>query len=490
MSCAVNVNMDRYITSPDLVPKYFNNECLRLMGFTSLEQVVQLNKEHVWWQYIIPLQDLEHAAKTQADVQAGVPVKSEFHLHRPVHTSTPDDQREFTRWVENITFPERDASGKVVSLYAFMTDVTDRLAQKLQSQRLEDAVATRKAADSFIDMVSHEVRNPLSAILQLSDAISTSFSLEHKNEYPELAENIDMVLDASQTITLCAEHQKSIVDDILVLSKLDSDLLRLLVERAQPIELLRQALKMHQSEFVAADIATLLVIEDSYYSAGIDYVLVDHRRTLQIILNLVGNAIKFTRTSKQRKITMSLAASSVRPSEALGGVVFGKGVASGDRQALSQAFSPLESSESDENTYVTFAITDTGRGLAREEMSHLFERFSQGSIKTYKKYGGSGLGLFISKRLSELQGGQISVESQGLGKGSTFAFYIKAQRCDRMPTAQEEPATPDATTTPPKPLEGTAQPRKEPGNSTTDDKGASSTSTSCHLDILREFILR
>jgi len=80
-----------------------------------------------------------------------------------------------------------------------------------------------------------------------------------------------------------------------------------------------------------------------------------------------------------------------------------------------------------EEVYINFAVEDTGRGLTTDEKKLLFQRFSQASPRTHVQYGGSGLGLFISRELTELQGGEIGVASEA-GKGSTFAFYIRARR--------------------------------------------------------------
>lgn len=80
-----------------------------------------------------------------------------------------------------------------------------------------------------------------------------------------------------------------------------------------------------------------------------------------------------------------------------------------------------------EEIYLEFAVRDTGRGLSREELKVLFQRFQQASPRTHVQYGGSGLGLFISRELTELQGGEIGVSSES-GKGSTFAFYVKCRR--------------------------------------------------------------
>jgi len=87
---------------------------------------------------------------------------------------------------------------------------------------------------------------------------------------------------------------------------------------------------------------------------------------------------------------------------------------------------------SGDNIYIKFAVQDTGRGLDESERTLLFQRFRQASPRTHVQYGGSGLGLFISRELTELQGGEIGVSSER-GVGSTFAFYVKARRAENMP---------------------------------------------------------
>lgn len=89
-----------------------------------------------------------------------------------------------------------------------------------------------------------------------------------------------------------------------------------------------------------------------------------------------------------------------------------------------------------EEIYLEFAVQDTGRGLSPEELKVLFQRFQQASPRTHVQYGGSGLGLFISRELTELQGGEIGVSSES-GKGSTFAFYVKCRRSQEPSEAVE-----------------------------------------------------
>ena len=265
--------------------------------------------------------------------------------------------------------------------------------------------------------VSHEIRNPLSAILQLADGILST-----------TVETAEATIDAARTIIICAQHQKKIVDDVLVISKLDSNLLVLSPDRSDPRLLIQKALKMHENEVFRAKIQASLRIEQSYMDLVSDAVLLDESRVLQVVLNLLGNAIKFTQKLEPRSITISLSASHEVPTGREHGIVFAAPRAI-KRPSLQRLVSTPQSTElHGKSIYMQIAVIDTGRGLAPDDIDRLFRRFSQVSPKTYQKYGGSGLGLFISKELTELQGGQIGVKSDGLGKGSTFAFYVRTKR--------------------------------------------------------------
>lgn len=151
----------------------------------------------------------------------------------------------------------------------------------------------------------------------------------------------------------------------------------------------------------------------------------------QVLINLTTNAIKFTTTEETRTIKVILSASLEPPS-------------SSEHPCVS--YFPMRSKRIDqslgpdwgdgEEVYLEFAVQDTGRGLSPEELKVLFQRFQQASPRTHVQYGGSGLGLFISRELTELQGGEIGVSSQS-GKGSTFAFYVKCRRSQEPSEAIE-----------------------------------------------------
>lgn len=186
-------------------------------------------------------------------------------------------------------------------------------------------------------------------------------------------------------------------------------------DKVQAPALIKKALKMYEAEIERAGIDATLCIEPTYEELGVDWIILDPSRLLQIMINLLTNSIKFTQFSEVRKIKLCVGASHQRPTGQHHGISF-----------VPQRYNrPSRTPHSDwghgEDIYIQIAVYDTGKGLDADEMKVLFGRFQQASPKTYKQYGGSGLGLFISRELCELQGGQIGVASEG---GQTvFTFY-------------------------------------------------------------------
>jgi signal transduction histidine kinase len=338
-------------------------------------------------------------------------------------------------WLLATSFPEVEPDGRVSVIMGWITDISkQKAADRLLSQRLEDALETKRQSENFIDMTSHEMRNPLSSILLSADSIISSLEsndLALPDQEDRLtAPVVEDIVDAAHTIILCANFQKKIVDDILTLSKLDASLLEIAPDKTQIPQLIEKALRMFDTEILRAEIQTRLVVEPTYDALEVDWVVLDSSRLLQVIINLLTNAIKFTQHSDLREITIYIGASHERPTGKHHGIDF---------VPLRNAKSPPTPTSDwgeGEDIYLQVAVADTGSGLDDKQIQALFKRFAQASPKTYKQYGGSGLGLFISRELCELQGGQIGVSSSA--DRTTFTFYVKAKRW--VETDEEQPA--------------------------------------------------
>jgi len=293
------------------------------------------------------------------------------------------------------------------------------------------------------------MRNPLSALIGCADEILASLTEVRRNlqESEDLKSSaltsttpkpartshlLDEAIEAADTIIYCAMHQKRIIDDILTLSRLDSNLLHVSPEPSQPLQLVQGALKMFESELKRANTTLDFIAEDSLEKLQAQWTLLDPSRVLQILINLMTNAIKFTRTESERRIVITMGASTSKPSET---------------NPLNVQYVRKSNSSPDQTTkaewgtgevlYLCITVQDTGRGLDESEIKNLFHLFAQASPKTYQTYGGSGLGLFISRQLVEMQGGEIGVAARR-GKGSTFQFYIKTRRTNPATAVQAD----------------------------------------------------
>ena len=152
-----------------------------------------------------------------------------------------------------------------------ITDISHlKWAQGLQNRRLQEAEETRRQQNEFIDITSHEMRNPLSAILQCADDILSTLGHHQEKDVPPTMDAINSCVDAAHTISLCVQHQKSIVDDILTVSKLDSNLLVITPVVAQPVEVVRRAVKMFDPELQAKDIEMSFEVHSSFAELDVD----------------------------------------------------------------------------------------------------------------------------------------------------------------------------------------------------------------------------
>ncbi|ENI02496.1 hypothetical protein COCC4DRAFT_63420 [Bipolaris maydis ATCC 48331] len=322
-------------------------------------------------------------------------------------------------WVLTSIFPELNDDGAVIELIGCCTDI----------RYWPPYCGFYKGAynwslENFIDTTSHEMRNPLSAVIQCADSIiSTHRSFGESPDYEKAYRNIlETTIDAAETIVQCSKHMKTIVDDVLTISKLDSGLFVMTPVDVQLESIARDAVKMFEGEAKSAGIDLRFLVEDSCKNSDIQMVSLDPTRVLQILINLITNAIKFTRLEPFRKINVSLGITFERPTHSEHGrVAFSRTSEASEAQTLQADW------EKGDIVYIIFSVQDTGRGLSDEEHQLLFTRFSQASPRTHIDYGGSGLGLFISRRLSEMHGGAIGFTSKP-GVGSTFSFYVKSRK--------------------------------------------------------------
>ena len=320
------------------------------------------------------------------------------------------------KWIMASCGQEQNEDGSLTSIMGSITDISllkqaqedaieratlsERLAQsqkeanEIQTRSRIEAEEARKSMEKFMDITSHEMRNPLSAIVQSADGISSSileFQASAKTPVV-LDELVESNLEATRIITvrhlrwrycklladmhdeqLCAQHQGRIINDVLTLSKLDSAMLQVSPTPTQPPVVVKGALKMFEGELASHDIKLEFSFEESYERFEIDWVMMDPSRVTQILVNLITNAIKFTQAEEKREIKVSLGGSVDKPPN-------GKQVNLEwfpSRGIESKKDLTLDREWGEEvPVFVYFAIKDTGQGVSDEEKARLFHRFA------------------------------------------------------------------------------------------------------------------
>lgn len=256
-------------------------------------------------------------------------------------------------------------------IFATMTDLRERVRHEDQLRKAtNEAQAASKAKSEFLANMSHEIRTPMNAIVGLTHLGLTTEEPERLRDY-------------LGKIDRAARSLLQIINDILDFSKIEAGKLQL---ESMPFDLF--AVLDNLSDMVNLPAARkglelLFAVEPGLPSQLVG----DSLRLGQVLLNLVGNAIKFTEA---------------------GQIVVQVKAAKKGRDFVR----------------LRFDVTDTGVGLTREQLTKLFESFSQADTSTTRRYGGTGLGLAISQRLVDLMDGEITVESEA-GRGSTFSFSAR-----------------------------------------------------------------
>lgn len=343
--------------------------------------------------------------------------------------NTPSGEEEPAQ-IQVLAFPYRDSeTGSVKSIMACTTDISRlKWAEDFQARLAAEAREAKRQQEAFIDVVSHEMRNPLSAIVHSADAITNAVAECHAKLAEVPAPCIEALADNLQSariILQCANHQKRIIDDVLTLSKLDSMLLSITPVSVQPAKLISSIIDMFEPELKSNHINYQVTLDPSLSHMSIDHVCLDPSRVTQVFINLLTNAIKFVKSSNEPLISIRAGVCQDSPR-----CFFPKNMFWATESKPDDEVTNSPEWGSGEELYLTFSVEDSGIGLQDKEIVKIFERFRQANVKTHVKYGGSGLGLFISKELTEKQGGEIGVSSV-LGHGSTFGFYVKTRRTEQ-----------------------------------------------------------
>lgn len=266
--------------------------------------------------------------------------------------------------------PIIDATGNFCGYRGMDRNVTDRKRVREALQKAKEAAeSANRAKSEFLANMSHEIRTPLTAILGYADIM-----LEH----PASA----LALDAAATIRRNGDHLLQIISDILDISKIEADRLKPEYAMCSPEQLVQEVVSLMK---VRADSKRLNLTAD--FERAIPAVIeTDPLRLRQILVNLVGNAIKFTDRGSVRLMTRL--------------------ILDGHRKPKLQ-----------------IDVIDTGLGLDENQIAMLFQPFTQVDGCASRRFGGSGLGLAISRRLAGLLGGDVSVTSVP-GQGSTFSVTV------------------------------------------------------------------
>jgi len=275
-------------------------------------------------------------------------------------------------WMDTVADLLRDDQGKETAVVMSSRDVTDR--KRVEDELLEakeKAEDANRAKSEFLSIMSHEIRTPLNAIIGMSELLGETTLDNDQRKYV-------------QTFNHAGESLLAIINDILDYSKIDAGKVELeaadfnLVDTVEKVaEII--AMQAHRKNI---ELIVNMMPDVPCYLHG------DQQRLRQILINLIGNAIKFT-----------------------------------EKGEICVTLENAEDHSAGEAYAIRFSVRDTGIGIPRDKLQHIFERFSQADSSVTRKFGGTGLGLTISQKLVELMGGNIQVESE-VGKGSNFYFTL------------------------------------------------------------------
>ncbi|WMP19430.1 hybrid sensor histidine kinase/response regulator [Thiothrix lacustris] len=271
----------------------------------------------------------------------------------------------------------------VLLISLVMLSLTQAEQVRMKSDQAERIAATNQAKDEFLTTMSHELRTPMNAVVNAGRLLKLTHLSELQDEYVV-------------RLNTAAKHMLSLINDILDLARLDS---RLLAVENIPFQLGNILKQIEQLLVEQVCSKNLRLILDNRFHPFKKQLLGDPTRLKQVLLNLLGNAIKFTPEGGEVRLIVT-------------------------HQAVT-----------DERVILLFEVRDTGIGIPEEQQQKLFKPFSQVDSSTARKYGGSGLGLAISHRLVQCMGGDLQMESRP-AQGSRFFFTLTFALQDALPQVE------------------------------------------------------
>jgi len=306
-----------------------------------------------------------------------------------LHARQPLTKNGKTNWVEISKIPLHDKDGKVMGLLGTYEDVTDRMSNETELRKARiDADTANKAKSNFLANISHEIRTPMNGILGMSEVLYDTELTEIQKSY-------------AAAISTSAENLLQIVNDILDLSKIEANKMNMTYHVVNIKDIVDNFSVMMNEKASAKGIDFIVEYENKLP----DNIRGCSLRIVQILNNLIGNAIKFT-DSGYVKLKISTT-----------------------KKFMTKC-------------YISFSVEDSGIGIQESKLESIFEIFTQEDSSTTRLYGGTGLGLPLCKKMIQLMHGTIDVKSDK-GTGSTFSFELPFKFSKTNPVKNIQEHTPE-----------------------------------------------